>query len=204
MLSQIQDVLLLILLPLVGGLSGYLMALRRHGARQRDEFVTMDPTFADRALPTPSHPVTASHKEKSRLWTRLALPRVADLLLVDDSAVARAKLRKLFEQAGYQVHLACDGVEALALLEKGRYGLMVTDLEMPNMDGVTLINTCLDRPQTARMPILAVSGHESLRAKFNECRNIAGVHRKPWVDDILLSHVATLVSTHQARVAETA
>ena len=111
---------------------------------------------------------------------------------------------ELFEQAGYQVHLACDGVEALALLEKGRYGLMVTDLEMPNMDGVTLINTCLDRPQTARMPILAVSGHESLRAKFNECRNIAGVHRKPWVDDILLSHVATLVRTHQARVAETA
>lgn len=204
MLSQIQDVLLLILLPLVGGLSGYLVALRRHGARERDELVTMDPTFADRALTAPSHPVTASLKEKSRLLTRLALPRVADLLLVDDSAVARAKLRKLFEQAGYQVHLACDGVEALALLEKGRYGLMVTDLEMPNMDGVTLINTCLDRPQTARMPILAVSGHESLRAKFNECRNIAGVHRKPWVDDILLSHVATLVSTRQARVAETA
>ena len=133
-----------------------------------------------------------------------ALPPAADLLLVDDSAVARTKLRRLFESAGYKVHLASDGIEALALLEKGHYSLLITDLEMPNMDGVTLINTCLDRPQTARMPILAVSGHESLRAKFNECRNIAGVHRKPWVDDILLSHVATLVSTHQARVSETA
>ena len=47
------------------------------------------------------------------------------------------------------------------------------------------------------MPILAISGHESLRAKFNECRAICGVHRKPWVDDILLSHVATLVGTRQ-------
>jgi CheY-like chemotaxis protein len=204
MLSQIQDVLLLILLPLVGGLSGYLMALRRHGTRVRNDRGTMEPTFADRAVPAALHPVTASLKEKPRLWTRLALPPAADLLLVDDSAVARAKLRKLFEQAGYQVHLACDGVEAMALLEKGRYGLLLTDLEMPNMDGVTLINTCLDRPQTARMPILAISGHESLRAKFNECRNIAGVHRKPWVDDILLSHVATLVGTQRARVAETA
>jgi CheY-like chemotaxis protein len=204
MLSQIQDVLLLILLPLVGGLSGYLMAIRRHGAPERSEPGSMEPTFAVRTSPAPLHPVMAALKAKSRLPTSPALPQVADLLLVDDSAVARAKLRRLFEAAGYHVHLACDGIEALALLAKGRYALMVTDLEMPNMDGVTLINTCLDRPQAARMPILAISGHESLRAKFNECRNIAGVHRKPWVDDILLSHVATLVSTRHARVAEMA
>ena len=54
------------------------------------------------------------------------------------------------------------------------------------------------------MPILAISGHEDLRAKFNQCRSIAGVHRKPWVDDILLSHVATLASTRRARVGEMA
>ena len=127
-------------------------------------------------------------------------PPAADLLLVDDSAVARTKLRRLFEAAGYRVHLACDGVEALALLEKGRYALLITDLEMPNMDGVTLINTCLGQPQTAGMPMLAITGHESLRAKFNECHDISGIHRKPWVDDILLSHVATLVGARQARV----
>jgi CheY-like chemotaxis protein len=202
--SQIQDVLLLILLPLVGVLAGYLMALRRHGANARSESVAMEPTFAERAMPAQMHPLTAAIKAKSRLMTSPTLPQVADLLLVDDSAVARAKLRRLFEAVGYQVHLACDGVEALAMLEKGRYALMITDLEMPNMDGVTLINTWLDRPHAARMPILAISGHEGLRAKFNECRNIAGVHRKPWVDDILLSHVATLVSTRRARVEELA
>jgi len=202
--SQIQDVLLLILLPLVGVLAGYLLALRRHGTSARSEPVAMEPTFAERALPAQMHPVTAAIKAKSRLLTGPVLPQVADLLLVDDSAVARAKLRGLFEAAGYQVHLACDGVEALALLDKGRYALMITDLEMPNMDGVTLINTWLDRAHAARMPILAISGHEGLRAKFNECRNIAGVHRKPWVDDILLSHVATLVSTRRAYAEEMA
>jgi CheY-like chemotaxis protein len=127
-----------------------------------------------------------------------ALPHAADLLLVDDSAVARAKLRRLFEPAGYQVHLANDGVEALALLQRGRYALMITDLEMPNMDGVELIKVCTSQPQTARMPILAITGHDHLRAKFNECRDIAGIHRKPWVDDILLSHVAALVTQRQA------
>ncbi len=123
------------------------------------------------------------------------LPQAADLLLVDDSAVARTKLRRLFERAGYQVHLASDGVEALNLLRDGRYAMMITDLEMPNMDGVTLINTCFDQPHTAGMPIVAISGHESLRAKFDECRRISGIHRKPWADDVLLSHVAALVGT---------
>jgi hypothetical protein len=75
---------------------------------------------------------------------------------------------------------------------------------MPNMDGATLINTWLDRAHAAPMPILAISGHDDLRAKFNQCRSIAGVHRKTWVDDILLSHVATLASTRRARVGEMA
>jgi CheY-like chemotaxis protein len=141
----------------------------------------------------------ASHRAGARSRAQPLLPEAADLLLVDDSAVARAKLRRLFERAGYSVQVACDGVEALALLQRGRYALMVTDLEMPKMDGVTLINTCLRQPQTARMPMLAVSGHENLRAKFNECHQICGVHRKPWVDDILLSHVAALVGTRWAR-----
>jgi CheY-like chemotaxis protein len=126
------------------------------------------------------------------------LPTAADLLLVDDSAVARAKLRKLFEAPGYSMHFANDGVEALALLKQGRYALMITDLEMPNMDGVALINASLANPQTARMPILAITGHDHLRAKFNECKDICGIHRKPWVDDILLSHVAAIVDKRRA------
>jgi CheY-like chemotaxis protein len=137
----------------------------------------------------------ATAREQTQLTqhAQQALPYAADLLLVDDSAVARAKLRKLFESAGYQVQLAKDGVEALELLRQGRYALMVTDLEMPQMDGVELIRNCKARADTAHMPILAVTGHDHLRAKFNECHGVQGVHRKPWVDDILLSHVAALV-----------
>jgi CheY-like chemotaxis protein len=201
MLSQIRDPLLLILLPLVGGLVGYLMGLRRPRASVGAEPPVPEPTDIRRGAPAQPRRGVATLRAPWRPLAAPVPPQDADLLLVDDSAVARAKLRKLFESAGYQVQLARDGVEALALLEKGRYAMMITDLEMPNMDGVTLINTCLDRPHIARMPILAVSGHESLRAKFNECRYISGVHRKPWVDDILLSHVGTLIGTRSARAA---
>ena len=144
-------------------------------------------------LPSPRDGATAAPKSPSRPSPLPLLPRVADLLVVDDSAVARAKLRRLFVGAGYDVHVAQDGVEALALLGAGQYTLMVTDLEMPRMDGIALIKECSQQAQTSRMPIIAVSGHENLRAKFNECRVVAGVHPKPWFDDVLLSHVAALI-----------
>jgi CheY-like chemotaxis protein len=206
MLSQIQDALLLLLLPLVGGFVGgaavFLLTARRPAGRRRAEpAAPVAVTRFERRGPARLAADALVSRWTSRPQAAPALPRAADLLLVDDSAVARAKLRRLFEQAGYTVHLACDGLEALALLDKGSYAMMITDLEMPNMDGQTLINTCLDRPRTAHMPILAISGHEGLRARFNECRDIAGVHRKPWVDDILLSRVATLVSARRERVA---
>ncbi|MEO7853954.1 MAG: hypothetical protein ABIR94_17130 [Rubrivivax sp.] len=51
------------------------------------------------------------------------------------------------------------------------------------------------------MPVLAITGHEGLRAKFNECRDACGIHRKPWVDDVLLSHVAALVVSRINRPA---
>lgn len=144
--------------------------------------------------PAAVEPATPDAALPAATLRRASAPALtADVLVVDDSAVARVKLRRLLESQGYSVRLANDGVEALALLEQGRYALMISDLEMPNMDGVTLIHTCLSRPETARMPILAISGHEDLRARFNACHDICGVHRKPWVDDVLTSHVATLV-----------
>jgi len=131
-----------------------------------------------------------------------SLPLAADLLLVDDSAVARAKLRQLFEPQGYRVHLARDGVEALALLNKGRYGLMITDLEMPNMDGITLIGAVQREAHTANMPILAITGHEDLQARLDECQQICGIYSKPWVDRDLASHVAALVTTRSAAISD--
>jgi two-component system chemotaxis response regulator CheY len=121
------------------------------------------------------------------------------LLLVEDEAAIACRIRESLEEAGYTVDWARDGGEALALLNAGRYQLMITDLEMPNRDGATLIENCRLRPQTASMPILTITGHENLRVKFNQCRNISGVHRKPWVDDILLSHVAALVGSTRAQ-----
>jgi chemosensory pili system protein ChpA (sensor histidine kinase/response regulator) len=197
---QIQDYLLPMLITgMVGVFVGAILAgwLRepRHGAAPARQ---APPSHRDEAAPpsTSGDAPRALRAGPRWPWQRAQLlPQAADLLVVDDSAVARFKLGRLLEAAGYQVRSATDGAEALAMLQAGRYALMLTDLEMPNMDGATLIDHCRRMPHTARMPILAVTGHENLRAKFNQCRSISGVHRKPWVDDILLSHVAALVGT---------
>jgi CheY-like chemotaxis protein len=122
-----------------------------------------------------------------------AQPLQADLLLVDDSAVVRAKLRRLFEPAGYRIALARDGEEALALLQAGRYALLLTDLEMPRLDGVGLIRAVQQQPGWAGMPILAITGHDDLQAQLNQLQAVTGIYRKPWTDDDLLGHVQALV-----------
>ena len=65
--------------------------------------------------------------------------RLTTVMVVEDEPFVRALARRMLEDAGYQVYEAGDGVDALALLaELGRVDAVVTDLRMPNMDGVAL------------------------------------------------------------------
>ena len=126
------------------------------------------------------------------------------LLVVDDSAVARAKLRRLFEPAGYTIDQASDGLEALDMLGKGRYALMITDLEMPNMNGIELIAAVTGSLETEDMPILAITGHDDLQAKVHECQGLFGIFKKPWNDRELLRRVEALARIQAGSAAQTA
>jgi two-component system response regulator HydG len=67
------------------------------------------------------------------------------ILVVDDEATARNGLAKLLQQEGYQVDVAADGVEALASISDNAPGLVITDLKMPNMDGMELLKQLHER-----------------------------------------------------------
>ncbi|MDT7836565.1 response regulator [Aquabacterium sp. OR-4] len=115
------------------------------------------------------------------------------LLLVDDSAVVRAKLRKLLEGAGHVVVQARDGLEALELLGQQRFALLITDLEMPNMNGAELIAAAHQRPDLSRLPMLAITGHDEMQAHLQSYARLHGVLRKPWNDAELLQRVQSLI-----------
>jgi two-component system chemotaxis sensor kinase CheA len=80
------------------------------------------------------------------------------LLLVDDSAFFRNMLVPVLRAAGYAVTTAASGHEAFGLVRSGRvFDLIVTDLQMPEMDGIALAHALRTEPATAQTPIIALS-----------------------------------------------
>ncbi len=122
----------------------------------------------------------------------------AAVLVVDDSTVARTKLVKLFNEAGYLVASAKDGVEALEVLGRQKVDVLITDLEMPNKDGFELIADVKGSLATEDLPIIAITGHEELQTRVHEVQGLFGIFKKPWNDRELLKRVEALASLRKA------
>ena len=60
------------------------------------------------------------------------------ILVVDDSAAVRQSVSYVLDQAGYEIVQAVDGADALTKLDGSTFHLVITDVNMPNMDGITL------------------------------------------------------------------
>jgi len=120
--------------------------------------------------------------------------RPASILVVDDSAVARAKLKKLFEGHGYIVATANDGLEALETIGKQRFNVILTDLEMPNMDGFELIAAVQGSIDTEDIPIIAITGNEDFSVRVHAIGGLYGLFKKPWNDRDLLKRVDSLAT----------
>ncbi|MEO7851982.1 MAG: response regulator, partial [Rubrivivax sp.] len=108
------------------------------------------------------------------------------ILLVDDSAVARAKLQRLFRSAGYHTVVVHDGLQALDALTKEFFAVMITDVEMPNMNGLELIKAVQGNIDTDDLPIIAVTGHDAMQARVQDLGGLYGIFKKPWNDRELL------------------
>jgi len=101
-------------------------------------------------------------------WFRRAdkpAPRSRAVLLVDDSAFFRDLLAPLIRAAGYRVVAAASAAEALAVLKSDtRFDLVVTDTDMPEMDGFDLAAALRNMPRTAAMPIIGLAAMVSDQA----------------------------------------
>lgn len=81
----------------------------------------------------------------------------ANVLIVDDSRTVRMMLRSTLESAGHHVTEAYDGVNAIATLQNVKPDLIITDVNMPEMDGITLVRELRNRPDLPRIPILILT-----------------------------------------------
>ncbi|VXC63896.1 response regulator [Sphingomonas sp. 8AM] len=81
----------------------------------------------------------------------------ASILTVDDSASLRMAIRIALTGAGYAVTEAVDGADGLAKATGTRFDMIVTDLNMPNMDGLSMIRALRQQPAQAGVPIIFLS-----------------------------------------------
>ncbi|MEN3355982.1 MAG: two-component system, chemotaxis family, sensor kinase CheA, partial [Betaproteobacteria bacterium] len=83
------------------------------------------------------------------------------ILVVDDSITSRMLLKSILESAGYAVTIAVDGLEAFTLVRAERFDLVVSDVEMPRLDGFDLTARIRADPKLAKLPVVLVTARET-------------------------------------------
>ena len=87
------------------------------------------------------------------------------LLVVEDSVTARSLLKNILETAGYQVATAVDGIDALTMLHTDPFDLVVSDVEMPRLDGFQLTARIRADKKLGELPVVLVTALESREDK---------------------------------------
>lgn len=87
------------------------------------------------------------------------------ILAVDDSKTIRTMISSALVDAGFDVTLAEDGVQALEIAQREKFALVVTDVNMPHMDGITLVRELRSRSDYAYIPILVCTTESSAEQK---------------------------------------
>jgi len=117
----------------------------------------------------------------------IELPRI---LIVDDSLSVRNSLSQLMRDSGYQPIVARDGLEAIDLLENERPDVVLTDLEMPRMNGLDLLSFIRNSKQWNKLPVVMITSRSM--SKHRRKAEKAGVNHyitKPYTDDQVLESI---------------
>lgn len=119
-----------------------------------------------------------------------AAPQVPLVLVVDDSITVRRVTQRLLQREGYRVALAADGLQALEKLQEERPTVVLSDIEMPRMDGFDLARNIRADASLHDLPIIMITSR--IAQKHREHAMELGVNHylgKPYSDDELLSLV---------------
>lgn len=118
------------------------------------------------------------------------------VLAIDDSRTIRTLLRNALEQAGFEVHVAEDGVEGVEKFSDVNPDVVITDINMPNMDGFGVISHLRGEQTRTTVPILVLTTESSaeLKSRAREM-GATGWIVKPF-DDVALVSVLRRVTGH--------
>ena len=119
---------------------------------------------------------------------------MATILIVDDEVECRRPLAALLKYEGYEITEARDGLEGLQRLSEKRHDLVLLDMMMPGVDGVTMLQAMRRREDCAKLPVLLVTGAHDPRM-LNKAREI-GVQEYIFKGDTPFSTMIALIKRH--------
>jgi chemosensory pili system protein ChpA (sensor histidine kinase/response regulator) len=118
------------------------------------------------------------------------------VLVADDSISVRKFVGRMLEKAGYRVKLASDGLEAAEIAAQSGCHVILTDLEMPRMNGYELMSHLRQDPVTRRIPVMVLTSRAGAKHKERALKEGAAAFlTKPVQEEQLLSTVARLIGT---------
>jgi chemosensory pili system protein ChpA (sensor histidine kinase/response regulator) len=120
------------------------------------------------------------------------------VVVADDSISVRKFVGRMLEKAGYRAKLASDGLEAAEIVAQSGCHLVITDLEMPRMNGYELIVHLRQNPATRMIPVLVVTSRAGAKHRDRAMKEGAsGFLTKPVQEDQLLSNVESLIGSEK-------
>ena len=123
-----------------------------------------------------------------------------NILIADDDQGSRRVVRFNLEQAGFVVTAACDGHDAWDCAQTGAFDLILTDYQMPNMNGADLCRQLRREPRYAQTPIVLVTAHgiDLHLVRLREELNLAAIVEKPFNPVELVSTIQELLAADRS------
>ncbi len=115
----------------------------------------------------------------------MSRPRI---LVLDDEEIVRVSCKKCLIPEGYDVDVAANGVEGLAMTENNRYDVILTDLKMPDMDGMEFLAKVKERHPDTK--VIMITGYSTVEHAVKAMRMGAYNYiEKPFTPDALIDAV---------------
>jgi len=129
--------------------------------------------------------------------TAEALGAQLRVLAVDDDPFIRKMLQKVLTEAQYDVVLATDGEEALEKVYRERPDLIISDVVMPNMDGLSLVKKLKSQLQTSIIPVILLTSKDEVESEVEGLEAGADDYiPKPIVANLLLARINRVLSIY--------
>ncbi len=171
--------------------------LHRLVAQELSEHASLGATAAAARVFAPGAAAVASGSIPTEAIDEVQGERV--VIIADDSISVRKFVGRMLEKAGYRVLLASDGLEATELVAQSGAHLIITDLEMPRMNGYELMSHLRQNPETRRIPTMVVTSRAGAKHRDRALKEGAVAFlTKPVQEEQLLSAVASILGVDKS------